>query len=101
MGSLDACPALQSGCHGHTVPAQHPHKAVVCLGVLCFLVVVVIFSLHTADLYWHCFSAFECRSPIDIGGGAVPGTGLEFAIESSLVQLEREFCPELSRHTRV
>ena len=103
MGSLDACPALHScsGCHGRKVPAQHPHRAVFCSGAFWFLVAVVIFSLHTADLYCHCFSAFDCRSPIDIGGGAVPGTRLEGVIESSLVQLERESCPELSRHTRV
>lgn len=36
-------------------------------GVVC-LVVVVMFSLYTVDLYCRCFDAFECRSPIDICG---------------------------------
>lgn len=53
------------------------------------------------DLYRHCFYAFECRPPIDIGGGAAPGTSLECMTESCLVQLEMEFCPELFACTRV
>lgn len=57
--------------------------------------------LYTVDFYCCCFSAFECRSPIDIGGGAAPGPSLECTIENSLVLLEREFCPELFTRARV
>lgn len=77
------------------------HSLGACPVILLVVVVVFFFSLYTVDLYCHCFTAFECRSLIDMGGNAAPGESLECTVENSVVLLEREFCPEFVTCTRV